>query len=112
MTIPLVDVPVLPLDCPAYRLSLPDFYNYFQYGIDFLISGATHTVRKIILHTNIVSPTTAYIVSGLSVVAPNSLARLCSIDTNDARGRSRGCQRMMKTVGVFSSDRLFPHQHY
>jgi len=31
----------------------PYFYNYFQHGIDFLISGATHTVRKIILHTNI-----------------------------------------------------------
>jgi hypothetical protein len=35
--------------------SLSDFFNYFQYGIDFLISGTTHTVRKIILHTNIVS---------------------------------------------------------
>ena len=48
-------------ECPAshwvfhllYLLS--DFYNYFQYGVDFLISGTTHTVRKIILHTNIVS---------------------------------------------------------
>jgi len=29
------------------------FFNYFQYGIDFLISGTTHIVRKIILHTNI-----------------------------------------------------------
>ncbi|QRV72631.1 hypothetical protein RhiJN_00645 [Ceratobasidium sp. AG-Ba] len=29
------------------------FYNYFQYGIDFLISGKTHRVRKIILHTNV-----------------------------------------------------------
>jgi len=29
------------------------FYNYFQYGIDFLISGSTHLVQKIILHTNI-----------------------------------------------------------
>ena len=31
-----------------------DFYNYLQHGIDFLISGNTHTVKKIILHTNVV----------------------------------------------------------
>ncbi|KAF9780141.1 UPF0183-domain-containing protein [Thelephora terrestris] len=37
-----------------YLLCSPkDFYNYFHYGIDFLISGTTHTVRKIILHTNV-----------------------------------------------------------
>ncbi|EGO01868.1 hypothetical protein SERLA73DRAFT_177420 [Serpula lacrymans var. lacrymans S7.3] len=29
------------------------FYNYFQHGIDFLISGETHIVLKIILHTNV-----------------------------------------------------------
>jgi len=29
------------------------FYNYFQYGIDILLSGTTHTVKKIILHSNI-----------------------------------------------------------
>ncbi|KAG8704128.1 hypothetical protein FRC09_003749 [Ceratobasidium sp. 395] len=29
------------------------FYNYFQHGLDFLISGKTHRVRKIILHTNV-----------------------------------------------------------
>ncbi|KAI0091985.1 UPF0183-domain-containing protein [Irpex rosettiformis] len=29
------------------------FYNYFQYGIDFLISGTTHVVKKIVLHSNI-----------------------------------------------------------
>ncbi|KAF9055457.1 hypothetical protein BDZ89DRAFT_1088063 [Hymenopellis radicata] len=29
------------------------FYNYFQHGIDFLISSSDHVVRKIILHTNI-----------------------------------------------------------
>jgi len=29
------------------------FYNYLQHGIDFLISGSTHTVKKIILHTNV-----------------------------------------------------------
>lgn len=30
-----------------------DFYNYFQHGVDFLISGSTHIVRKVILHTNV-----------------------------------------------------------
>ncbi|KAL5527358.1 hypothetical protein ACEPAG_6149 [Sanghuangporus baumii] len=29
------------------------FYNYFQFGVDFLISSSTHLVQKIILHTNI-----------------------------------------------------------
>ncbi|KAG6336846.1 hypothetical protein ID866_2242 [Astraeus odoratus] len=29
------------------------FYNYFHHGIDFLVSGQTHTVRKIILHSNV-----------------------------------------------------------
>lgn len=33
-----------------------DFYNYFQYGMDFLMSEMTHVVKKIILHTNVVSP--------------------------------------------------------
>jgi len=47
--------PTAPRTFACYTSSL-DFYNYFQYGIDFLISGTTHTVRKIILHTNIVSP--------------------------------------------------------
>ncbi|KAJ2920098.1 hypothetical protein MD484_g343, partial [Candolleomyces efflorescens] len=31
------------------------FYNYFDHGIDFLISDSTHIVKKIVLHTNIVS---------------------------------------------------------
>jgi len=34
-----------------------DFYNYFQHGLDFLITGDTHKVKKIVLHTNIVSIT-------------------------------------------------------
>ncbi|KAF5333094.1 hypothetical protein D9611_002433 [Ephemerocybe angulata] len=29
------------------------FYNYFQHGIDFLISDTTHIVKKVVLHTNI-----------------------------------------------------------
>ncbi|GJE84192.1 UPF0183-domain-containing protein [Phanerochaete sordida] len=28
------------------------FYNYFQHGIDFLIGGTTHVVKKIIIHSN------------------------------------------------------------
>jgi len=28
------------------------FMNYFQHGLDFLIDGDTHTVKKILLHTN------------------------------------------------------------
>jgi hypothetical protein len=32
----------------------PDFYNYFQHGLDFLISGSSHLVRKIIIHSNVV----------------------------------------------------------
>lgn len=28
------------------------FYNYFHHGVDFLISGQTHVVRKIIIHSN------------------------------------------------------------
>ncbi len=31
-----------------------DFYNYFQHGLDFLISSTSHIVQKIVLHTNIV----------------------------------------------------------
>ena len=47
---------------PAYSTSLfmtqchsSDFYNYFQHGIDFLLSDHTHIVKKIILHSNVVS---------------------------------------------------------
>ncbi|KAF8525321.1 hypothetical protein JB92DRAFT_2877475 [Gautieria morchelliformis] len=29
------------------------FYNYFHLGMDFLISGSAHKVKKIILHTNV-----------------------------------------------------------
>ncbi|KAG8919882.1 hypothetical protein FRC01_001052 [Tulasnella sp. 417] len=29
------------------------FYNYFQYGMDILISGSTHVVQKVILHSNV-----------------------------------------------------------
>ncbi|KAH9482741.1 UPF0183 protein T01G9.2 [Psilocybe cubensis] len=29
------------------------FYNYFQHGIDFLLSETSHVVKKIILHSNV-----------------------------------------------------------
>ncbi|TDL29548.1 hypothetical protein BD410DRAFT_758470 [Rickenella mellea] len=29
------------------------FYNYFQHGIDFMLSGTSHLVQKIILHSNV-----------------------------------------------------------
>ncbi|KAG8956552.1 hypothetical protein FRC04_000030 [Tulasnella sp. 424] len=29
------------------------FYNYFQYGMDILISGSTHVVQKVVLHSNV-----------------------------------------------------------
>ncbi|EIW62010.1 UPF0183-domain-containing protein [Trametes versicolor FP-101664 SS1] len=29
------------------------FYNYQQHGIDFLVSGSTHTVKKVVLHSNV-----------------------------------------------------------
>lgn len=38
---------------PDEELGTSYFYNYFQHGIDFLISGSTHVVKKIILHTNL-----------------------------------------------------------
>jgi hypothetical protein len=34
---------------------IKDFYNYFQHGLDFFISGSTHTVNKIVVHSNIAS---------------------------------------------------------
>lgn len=44
-----------------------DFYNYFQHGIDFLLSDHTHIVKKIILHSNVVS---AFILRHLPLVYP------------------------------------------
>jgi hypothetical protein len=45
-----------------------DFYNYFQHGIDFLLSDHTHIVKKIILHSNVVSP---FILRQLPLVYPS-----------------------------------------
>lgn len=31
-----------------------DFYNYLQHGMDFLVDGTTHMLKKIVVHTNVV----------------------------------------------------------
>lgn len=73
-----------------------DFYNYFQYGMDVLLSGTTHAVKKIILHSNIVS----YYSSG----SPPSLdprsngtspGLSCSSDTSDVHGRLLAQHKLM-----------------
>ena len=69
-----------------------DFYNYFQRGIDFLISGTTHTVRKIILHTNVVSSITTSMIHGLSVTMTawhTSVPTIQTVPMGD-RGGTRG----------------------
>ena len=74
-----------------------DFYNYQQHGIDFLISGSTHTVKKVVLHTNIVSDTFRATVHRLTFVLsrePHS-----SSDTSAVLGRFKVDQKTTKTVG-------------
>jgi phagosome assembly factor 1 len=43
------------ISCKSIQICGVDFYNYFHLGLDFLISGFTHNVKKIILHSNMVS---------------------------------------------------------
>lgn len=52
---------------------LLDFYNYFQHGLDFLISGSTHIVKKIVLHSNVVSDSFVRITSNLVCKAGSPL---------------------------------------
>jgi hypothetical protein len=64
------------------RLSRPrfsDFYNYFQYGIDFLVAGDKHIVKKIILHTNIVSEVIG--VSAIEYPTIHGVARIAIVPT-------------------------------
>lgn len=72
-----------------------DFYNYFHHGVDFLISGQTHVVRKIIIHSNMVRH-----VSPLCdlFANPYSLAPRSFSDINDALGSWRANPKMTKTV--------------
>jgi hypothetical protein len=57
-----------------------DFYNYFQHGIDFLLSDHTHIVKKIILHSNVVS---LFILRQLRLVNP-SIAGYTTLPTVQA----------------------------
>ena len=57
-----------------------DFYNYFQFGIDFLISGRTHVVQKIILHSNVVwLRNIVFLIVNLNLI--QLVARLVSVPT-------------------------------
>jgi hypothetical protein len=75
-----------------------DFYNYFQHGVDFLVSGTTHTVRKIILHSNIVRKSVDY--APCVNNAFESLVLHYSNATSDVLGKSKVNQKMMKTVMI------------
>lgn len=45
---------VLLTDISKITHQFTDFYNYFQHGVDFLLSGKTNIVKKIIIHSNVV----------------------------------------------------------
>lgn len=89
---PLLRIPVTYREL-TFRL---DFYNYHQHGIDFLISGTTHTVKKIILHTNIVCHTDPDKMTKSHQL--DSPGRHCSRDTNVVLGRLKAIRKMTKTV--------------
>lgn len=74
-----------------------DFYNYFQHGIDFLISSSDHVVRKIILHTNIVRSPRCHCLPRL-LNCPCSLGLRYFNVTKDVTGKLRAFQKTMKTV--------------
>ena len=89
----------------AHSAISSDFYNYFQHGIDFLISGTTHIVIKIVLHTNIVSSSrtiTIIIFSPPARLPARSLERRSSSGTSGVPGRSRAAPRTTRTVRLFS----------
>ncbi|KAK7060581.1 hypothetical protein VNI00_001347 [Paramarasmius palmivorus] len=52
-TNPEVEGPETSCHSSIDTLIAADFYNYFQHGIDFLISGIDHKVKKIVLHSNV-----------------------------------------------------------
>jgi Uncharacterised protein family (UPF0183) len=77
-----------------------DFYNYFQHGIDFLISDHTHIVKKIILHTNVVC--ICFQTENLVYRCwSSSLVRLFSKGTSGVPGLLKDGPKTMKTVGYF-----------
>ena len=73
-----------------------DFYNYQQYGIDFLLSGSSHTVKKVILHSNVVS--SVHSDRGFPRLISDSPEPLYFSGTKGVHGRSRGVRRTTRTV--------------
>ena len=65
----------------------PDFYNYFQHGIDFFISSSTHVVKKIILHTNVVCLSLFFRFLNSRNNGGDSLGHLYSNDINGVAGK-------------------------
>ena len=79
-----------------YPFFTSDFYNYFQFGVDFFISSSTHLVQKILLHTNIVREAISF--AYLNLMAFVSPEPQCSSVTNGVLGKLRVYQKMRKTV--------------
>lgn len=66
-----------------------DFYNYFQYGIDILISGSTHVVQKVILHSNVVGVDSILDIASHADACSGSRDLTCSNGINGVHGRSK-----------------------
>lgn len=86
---------------------LIDFYNYFQHGIEFLISGSTHVVRKILIHTNVVSMISSISPCTLHLIR-FSLDLPYSRGTNDVLGKLKASQKMTKMVNIIHIISSFP----
>ena len=87
------------LICCTQPTGLTDFYNYFQHGLDFFISGSTHTVKKIIVHTNIVCSFRSHLpLKSLFIHHNNSLGHLSFNDISAVTGKSKALQKTKKTV--------------
>ena len=56
-----------------------DFMNYFQHGLDFLIDGDAHTVKKILLHTNAVRYSCVYHITISYRISVAGIARVSAI---------------------------------
>lgn len=74
-----------------------DFYNYLQHGVDFLVDGTTHVLKKIVVHTNVVRVDLRS--SDVRTYGHiSSLGRPCSRGTNDAPGKSKASLKMTRMV--------------
>lgn len=94
---------------PKLDNMVSDFYNYFQYGLDFYLSGSTHTVQKIILHSNVVRN---QLPSRLDTTIEMlySLVPTCFRDTNAAHGRSVSQRHRRGMCWVWMELRSTPSQ--